>query len=327
MITQNYKSFVNCSEGHALALFDELESFNPNYVENIYKCNICEDGFDSKIHPSAHCMLCLYDLCPPCHLDQQRNVVFGFQCSQNHRMTLIDDPTRSETEYHKEGYGCDACGNGFNVETHPSIHCAPCEFDLCPSCFKMQKDQFDQPEAQVPAQAQFSYLCPQGHTLIETNDLKSIEPEYKHNIYGCDTCNGFFNSETHSSFHCGTCNFNLCPSCIEAEKNAYLQNEAQAQAQAQNENNIAEDLAALSIEDNSKQSSAPVLKRGDTKRDGELISEEKRCVVCLEAEKTHVFIPCGHLCACAKCSTELMKTEGTCPMCRRQIQSKVRVYS
>lgn len=27
-----------------------------------------------------------------------------------------------------------------------------------------------------------------------------------------------------------------------------------------------------------------------------------KCVVCLQANKTHTFLPCGHICACEKCS-------------------------
>jgi hypothetical protein len=34
----------------------------------------------------------------------------------------------------------------------------------------------------------------------------------------------------------------------------------------------------------------------------ELIEEQALCVVCLTAKRTHVLIPCGHLCVCLDCS-------------------------
>ena len=38
------------------------------------------------------------------------------------------------------------------------------------------------------------------------------------------------------------------------------------------------------------------------------------CVVCLVGERTHILIPCGHMCLCEECATELQWS--TCPMCR-----------
>ena len=38
------------------------------------------------------------------------------------------------------------------------------------------------------------------------------------------------------------------------------------------------------------------------------------CVVCLADERTHILIPCGHMCLCEGCATGLQWS--TCPMCR-----------
>jgi hypothetical protein len=51
-----------------------------------------------------------------------------------------------------------------------------------------------------------------------------------------------------------------------------------------------------------------------------------KCVVCLNRTKTHVFVPCGHLCACAPCSSKAMKTTGACPICRGKADHNFRVF-
>lgn len=47
-----------------------------------------------------------------------------------------------------------------------------------------------------------------------------------------------------------------------------------------------------------------------------------KCIVCYENNKEYVFIPCGHLATCAKCSFNMK----VCPICRTNIASKQRVY-
>jgi len=40
------------------------------------------------------------------------------------------------------------------------------------------------------------------------------------------------------------------------------------------------------------------------------------CCVCLDAPKQFVFGPCGHVCVCETCVSEMMQTAKECPMCR-----------
>lgn len=46
---------------------------------------------------------------------------------------------------------------------------------------------------------------------------------------------------------------------------------------------------------------------------------EAECVVCLNSRCEVVFLPCGHVCVCAKCCSPL----AICPMCRGPIISKI----
>ncbi|CAG5082338.1 Similar to Lrsam1: E3 ubiquitin-protein ligase LRSAM1 (Mus musculus) [Cotesia congregata] len=47
------------------------------------------------------------------------------------------------------------------------------------------------------------------------------------------------------------------------------------------------------------------------------------CVVCFDSQCEIIFIPCGHLCCCAKCSNMVINE---CPMCRGSIQRKIQVH-
>ncbi|XP_040298635.1 E3 ubiquitin-protein ligase LRSAM1 isoform X1 [Bufo bufo] len=46
------------------------------------------------------------------------------------------------------------------------------------------------------------------------------------------------------------------------------------------------------------------------------------CVVCMELEAQAIFLPCGHVCCCSNCGDALQ----TCPLCRRDISQRIRIY-
>ena len=50
---------------------------------------------------------------------------------------------------------------------------------------------------------------------------------------------------------------------------------------------------------------------------------ESKCVVCLEAARDVVFMPCFHVVSCWNCGLRVSE----CPVCRVAIQQKRRVYS
>ena len=60
----------------------------------------------------------------------------------------------------------------------------------------------------------------------------------------------------------------------------------------------------------------------------DLDEDDGKCVICLDADATHVFIPCGHRCVCQE-HAELLSSHqnGLCPVCRIKIQGSMRVYT
>ena len=50
------------------------------------------------------------------------------------------------------------------------------------------------------------------------------------------------------------------------------------------------------------------------------------CCVCLEGRKSHVFVPCGHVCVCQACADDIMATAKACPICRQVSTLCMRVF-
>jgi len=66
--------------------------------------------------------------------------------------------------------------------------------------------------------------------------------------------------------------------------------------------------------------------------DGDGVEEPvKVCVVCLDAEASHAFVPCGHHCVCGGCGEEMMRAtrrrrRAACPVCRQRADNLIRIY-
>jgi len=56
--------------------------------------------------------------------------------------------------------------------------------------------------------------------------------------------------------------------------------------------------------------------------DGGKATDEKCCVVCLDADASHAFDPCFHRVTCEACSQGLK----VCPVCRTAVRRRVRIY-
>ena len=54
--------------------------------------------------------------------------------------------------------------------------------------------------------------------------------------------------------------------------------------------------------------------------------ESATCVICLNAEPTHLLAPCGHQCVCAACCKMVLARTRQCPVCRQPCRQAVRVF-
>ena len=56
-------------------------------------------------------------------------------------------------------------------------------------------------------------------------------------------------------------------------------------------------------------------------------AEETMCVVCFDAPKDHIIVPCGHQCVCEACAEQLTNTRTPmCPVCREPIIQTMKVF-
>ena len=51
-----------------------------------------------------------------------------------------------------------------------------------------------------------------------------------------------------------------------------------------------------------------------------------RCTICGDADKNHVFVPCGHLCACKDCAGQVITRKMACPVCRSLVTEAIQVF-
>ena len=58
------------------------------------------------------------------------------------------------------------------------------------------------------------------------------------------------------------------------------------------------------------------------------VEEEALCVVCMDAPKNHVVLPCLHQCLCAACAQQLQEQGAqSCPVCRTPIERIGQVFT
>ena len=53
-------------------------------------------------------------------------------------------------------------------------------------------------------------------------------------------------------------------------------------------------------------------------------AEETQCVVCMDAPKNHVVLPCMHMCVCEACA-QLLRDR--CPVCRGPIDRIAQLFT
>ena len=53
--------------------------------------------------------------------------------------------------------------------------------------------------------------------------------------------------------------------------------------------------------------------------------EDRTCVVCFEAPRDAVLIPCGHAVTCMACARKIAETSDICPMCRAVIKEAKKI--
>ena len=54
--------------------------------------------------------------------------------------------------------------------------------------------------------------------------------------------------------------------------------------------------------------------------------DSKLCIVCLDGDRDHIIIPCGHICVCKTCKKLYETDNATCPMCRVKVEKVIKTF-
>ena len=52
---------------------------------------------------------------------------------------------------------------------------------------------------------------------------------------------------------------------------------------------------------------------------------DKECVICLDGERTHALVPCGHMILCKACAEKQQLAD--CPICQQVVTHIIRVWA
>ena len=52
---------------------------------------------------------------------------------------------------------------------------------------------------------------------------------------------------------------------------------------------------------------------------------EEQCVICMSEPRDTAVLPCRHMCMCADCAKALREQTNKCPICRRQVESLLKI--
>lgn len=77
-----------------------------------------------------------------------------------------------------------------------------------------------------------------------------------------------------------------------------------------------------SIKDSDSNSSEKLMDMSEKSDEEEEKKDSKLCKICYSNEYNTIFLPCGHVIACAKCASSVTK----CPACRQPFENVMRVY-
>eukprot|EP01012_Entosiphon_sulcatum_P052124 TRINITY_DN7161_c0_g1_i1.p1 TRINITY_DN7161_c0_g1~~TRINITY_DN7161_c0_g1_i1.p1 ORF type:complete len:206 (+),score=29.25 TRINITY_DN7161_c0_g1_i1:33-620(+) len=55
--------------------------------------------------------------------------------------------------------------------------------------------------------------------------------------------------------------------------------------------------------------------------------ESKKCIVCIDRDRTHTILPCGHFHFCGTCIEQLLADKRECPSCRGPVNGVLRIHS
>ena len=63
-------------------------------------------------------------------------------------------------------------------------------------------------------------------------------------------------------------------------------------------------------------------KKPEALKQSEIRNDEKNCKICMELDIDCVFVDCGHMVSCMQCASKFL----ICPICRKKIKQKLKIF-
>lgn len=264
-----------------------------NGLQNDYSvvCNLCNKSYNQNFLPIMHCRKCNYNICPNCAFSKVK-------------IDNLKEIRNNINVGNSGGEGIIYCGKQY---TYPNMCiCGTCDGTCgsfngcpCPICEIILGYNIYLNSQMICNQCSSSLLV--KTSLIILQKLNSG--------YGlgfkCNFCNRIFSNIYSSVFHCFKCNFNLCQIC----SFSFIQGKTILYPYLPIKNNNI--YIEKEIQGNNKKD----IHDGDE-------NDNMKCVICMENNKSYLFMPCKHVCCCEKCSKNLKQ----CPICRNTIESSFKIY-
>lgn len=283
----------------------------------IWRCAVCKStSEDLRQTFSYHCATCdSFDICRSCFEPKQHPVHI-------HVLNLVD----TSLIYMQTGgsWVCDICGNSSRPFEMFSHHCSECEFDVCHNCFKPHDTPLH-PHPLYRADSHFVYEQFSGG-------------------WRCDNCGSVHNNPIDNKpWHCQTCEYDLCHSCMSGTIEAADQTGPSLQSITRGyqatrpgfsfnrrpEENPWITRDRLTPSSAAEASPSFVTEKGNTVASPEDTDVNTKCIICMENPKNATLIhgDTGHCCCCWACAQVLKQRMDPCPICRAPIEHVIRQFN
>ena len=246
------------------------------------RCNICMKEYYKNFLPIMLCKKCNYKICPNCAF--KKISLDNINDLRNIKLNSTEDGMVYCGKQYTYLYMC-VCGtcNGI-CGLYNGCPCPICDIILGYNIYLN------------------NMICKKcSNTLLVKTNLILLQKYEKNENSGftCDICGRLFLQKYNLTFRCFKCNFDLCQIC--------------AFNFIKNKNILYPNLPQKINKDNNKE---------NDKKDSDDENDTLKCVICLENNKSYLFMPCKHVCCCENCSKNLKE----CPICRNKIESSFKIY-
>ena len=280
---------------------------------NAFICNKCRQRYNSQNTKVLHCFNCDYDLCPSCAFDILKT-----------SLPLNNAPMLPHLG--SSGVGGLYCGKKYaNKCLCGSCDgtCGPTNGCPCPICDIIFGYNIMLNWNRVCTK------CNKGN-ILEKSTLKIIRNatgRYKAGFI-CNNCKKLYFKNYLTVYHCYNCDYDICSQCVSkyismdflkyppqilkkiTTPNQYQEVEDKKESNVLRNKKVDENNEKRDIEDST------------ISNDERQKLENLKCVICLEQDKNVVFLPCNHMVCCEECANSVDK----CPMCRKSIVSRIKVF-